>query len=77
VTDCPNCGTRVEPEAALCGSCGFDLHTSVADEVRRLRNEGRIKPGRLDPRERSVAPTDASAGEEPQGTRAEHFDAGL
>jgi hypothetical protein len=77
VSDCPNCGAQVEPDAALCGSCGFDLHTSVAGEVRRLRQDGRIKPGRLNPRERSVAPTDARAGAEPQGSRAEHFDAGL
>ena len=65
MSDCPNCGAQTEPDAPLCGSCGFDLHTSVAGEVRRLREEGRIKPGRLTPRERSVAPADADAAVTP------------
>jgi uncharacterized membrane protein YvbJ len=52
VTDCPNCGTQVEADAALCQSCGFDLQTSAAAEVRQLREDGQIKPGRLHPRER-------------------------
>jgi hypothetical protein len=54
--DCPNCGAGVGSDAALCGKCGFDLHTSAADEVRKLREEGRIKPGRL--HEKHVAPGD-------------------
>src|SRR5215208_6147058 len=52
VTDCPNCGEQVDESQALCSNCGFDLHTQAADEVRRLREEGRIHPGRLGPRER-------------------------
>lgn len=62
--DCPNCGQQVEENAALCPNCGFDLHTQVADDVRRLREEGRIHPGRVgasnadwegsDPRERDI-----------------------
>ena len=55
VSDCPNCGTRAGDDADLCPECGFDLHTAAADEVRRLREEGRIRPGRLDPRERATA----------------------
>jgi|tagenome__1003787_1003787.scaffolds.fasta_scaffold20926056_3 hypothetical protein len=45
--DCPNCGQQVDESAALCPNCGFDLHSRVADDVRRLRKEGRIHPGRL------------------------------
>ena len=79
MSDCPNCGERVEPDAALCGKCGFDLHTSAADEVRKLRDDGRIKPGRMNPRETSVARSDVAAArsEKADGTRAEHYDAGL
>jgi hypothetical protein len=62
--DCPNCGQQVDESAALCPNCGFDLHSSVAGEVRKLREEGQIHPGRLgasnddweggDPREPSI-----------------------
>jgi hypothetical protein len=45
--DCPNCGQQVEESAALCPNCGFDLHSQAAGDVRRLREEGRIHPGRL------------------------------
>ena len=45
--DCPNCGQTVDEKDALCPNCGFDLHSSAADEVRQLREEGRIHPGRL------------------------------
>lgn len=75
--ECPNCGHDAGSGTPLCAGCGFDLHTSVGGEVRRLREEGRIAPGRLHPHETSVAPADARAAEEPQGTRTEHFDAGL
>ena len=75
--DCPNCGAQVDADAALCAGCGFDLNTSVADEVRRLREEGRIKPGRLHPHDRTVAPADAGTGEGPRQGGAEHLDAGL
>ena len=44
--DCPNCGADVEPGAALCGGCGFDVHSSAADEVRKLREDGRIEDDR-------------------------------
>jgi hypothetical protein len=47
--DCPNCGKPVEEDAPLCPHCGFDIHSRQADEVRRLREEGRIEPGRLGP----------------------------
>jgi uncharacterized Zn finger protein (UPF0148 family) len=47
VSDCPNCGKPVEEGAALCPHCGFDVNSRQADEVRRLREEGRIHPGRL------------------------------
>lgn len=45
--DCPNCGKQVEEAAAVCPNCGFDIHSQQAGEVRRLREEGRIHPGRL------------------------------
>jgi hypothetical protein len=47
VIDCPNCGYQVEESAALCPNCGFDIHSQQAGEVRRLREEGKIHPGRL------------------------------
>lgn len=75
--DCPNCGVQVDANAAVCGSCGFDVHSSAADEVRRLREDGRIQPGRLHPHERSVAPVDTRTGDEPRRGGAEHLDAGL
>jgi hypothetical protein len=33
----------------ICPSCGFDTGESQAEDVRRLRAEGRIHPGRLGP----------------------------
>ena len=45
--DCPNCGQQVDDSAAVCSNCGFDIHSQQADEVRRLREEGKIHPGRL------------------------------
>ena len=53
VTDCPNCGQQVDESAALCPNCGFDIHSAQADDVRHLREEGRIHPGRLSEQERS------------------------
>jgi zinc ribbon protein len=47
VTDCPNCGQPVEEGAPLCPHCGFDVQSQQAADVRRLREEGRIHPGRL------------------------------
>jgi hypothetical protein len=47
--DCPNCGQAVDESAAVCPNCGFDIHSELADEVRQLRDEGQIHPGRLDP----------------------------
>jgi hypothetical protein len=47
VSDCPNCGAQVDPGAALCPNCGFDLQSEQGDTVRRLREEGRIHPGPL------------------------------
>jgi hypothetical protein len=62
--ECPNCGQQVDDGAAVCSNCGFDIHSQQADEVRRLREEGKIHPGRLgaenkdweggDPRERDI-----------------------
>ena len=42
---CPNCGEQVEESERLCPACGFDTGESQADEVRELREEGRIHPG--------------------------------
>ena len=50
--DCPNCGKPVEEGAALCPHCGFDVNSQQADAVRRLREEGRIHPGRIGTQER-------------------------
>ena len=78
--DCPNCGAGVERDAALCERCGFDLRSSAADSVRKLREDGRIKPGRLHPSEPSVAPSGVAAAQSEktgEGDRAEHYDAGL
>jgi zinc ribbon protein len=47
VTDCPNCGAEVPDGVRLCPSCGFDTGESQADDVRELREEGRIHPGRV------------------------------
>jgi uncharacterized membrane protein YvbJ len=52
VSECPNCGKPVDEGAALCPSCGFDVHSQQADAVRRLREDGVIHPGRLGERER-------------------------
>ena len=49
MTDCPNCGADVPEGTRLCPSCGFDTGESQADDVRSLREEGRIHPGRLGP----------------------------
>jgi zinc-ribbon domain len=52
MTDCPNCGQQVDETAAVCSNCGFDIHSRQVDEVRRLREEGRIHPGRLGAQQR-------------------------
>ena len=57
--ECPNCGTQVDEGVRICPNCGFDTGESQAEEVRELREEGRIKPGRLNPQE----PNDFAGGE--------------
>jgi hypothetical protein len=47
VSDCPNCGAAVPEGERICPNCGFDTGEAQADDVRRLREEGRIHPGRL------------------------------
>jgi zinc-ribbon domain len=47
VADCPNCGADVPEGERLCPNCGFDTGEAQAEDVRRLREEGRIHPGRL------------------------------
>jgi hypothetical protein len=49
VSDCPNCGVEVPEDVRLCPNCGFDTGEAQADDVRTLRQEGRIHPGRLGP----------------------------
>jgi hypothetical protein len=87
VTDCPNCGQQVDEKAPLCPNCGFDIHTQQAGEVRRLRDEGRIHPGRVgadehagfvggDPSERAAPHTELPA-EDAAREGPEEIDAGL
>ena len=84
MADCPNCGADVAPRDQLCRACGFDIHSGAAEEVRRLRLEGRIKPGRIGAPPRGEAPrpvSDAQAAEPGRGTTStpgpERADAGL
>jgi hypothetical protein len=65
VSDCPNCGKEVPPDAALCPNCGFDVHSGAADEVRRLREDGAIHPGRLG----ASDPADFAGGEPSEKAR--------
>ena len=44
--DCPNCGKQVDEAVALCPHCGYHVQSQQAEEVRRLREEGKIHPGR-------------------------------
>jgi predicted amidophosphoribosyltransferase len=68
VADCPNCGADVPEGERLCPNCGFDTGESQAEDVRRLREEGRIHPGRL-------GPTDAEEYR-PATERSEDLEAG-
>jgi hypothetical protein len=45
--ECPNCGQENEDSAPVCSNCGFDIHSQLAGDVKRLREQGRIHPGRL------------------------------
>lgn len=47
VIECPNCGRENDESAPVCTNCGFDIHSQQSDDVRQLREEGRIHPGRL------------------------------
>ena len=47
MADCPNCGKDVPAGERMCPACGFDTGSAQADEVRALREAGRIHPGRL------------------------------
>ncbi len=47
MADCPNCGLDVPEGVRLCPNCGFDTGEAQAEQVRTLREEGRIHPGRL------------------------------
>jgi hypothetical protein len=51
--DCPNCGQPYAETDLLCPNCGFDVRSRQADSVRRLREEGRIHPGRLGAQDRN------------------------
>jgi hypothetical protein len=70
VIDCPNCGKQVDPQVALCPECGFHVQSQQAGEVRRLREEGVIHPGRLGAQERTGHAPTAEATERGQ-TRTE------
>jgi zinc-ribbon domain len=70
VIDCPNCGAEVPEGVRICPNCGFDTGESQADEVRRLREEGRIHPGRLGSEDPNEFSGPDRPGEEPIDTRA-------
>jgi uncharacterized Zn finger protein (UPF0148 family) len=53
MTDCPNCGQPYGESDLLCPNCGFDVRSQHADAVRRLREEGRIHPGRIGAQDRN------------------------
>ena len=55
MADCPNCGAQVDEGERLCPNCGFDTGESQAEDVRALREEGKIHPGRLNPDEQGNA----------------------
>jgi hypothetical protein len=80
VTDCPNCGQQVSESDDLCPNCGFHVKSRQADEVRRLREEGRIHPGRLGahPGARDERrPTTDLPAEDKSRVGPEEIDAGL
>ena len=67
MAECPNCGFEVPEGDRICPNCGFDTGEAQAEDVRRLRDEGRIHPGRLgaeDPNEFSGA----ARGDDPEET---------
>ena len=64
MADCPNCGAAVEEGVRLCPSCGFDTGEAQADDVRALREQGRIKPGRINAGD-PAAPVDTPGPENP------------
>ena len=47
MADCPNCGKDVPEGERMCPNCGFDTGEGQAEDVRALREAGRIKPGRV------------------------------
>jgi hypothetical protein len=47
VHECPNCSFEVPEDVRICPNCGFDTGETQADEVRALREAGRIHPGHL------------------------------
>jgi hypothetical protein len=64
VSDCPNCSFAVAEGVRICPNCGFDTGESQAEDVRALREEGRIHPGRLGAADRNDF-AGASSGERP------------
>ena len=80
MTDCPNCGEQVDAAAELCPACGFHVKSQQADDVRRLRDEGLIHPGRLgaNPDARTERqPTTELPAEDKGRAGPEEIDAGL
>jgi hypothetical protein len=62
MSNCPNCGSEVPGEARLCPSCGFDTEETQAEDVRELREEGKIDAGLCNPEHPEVvAGDDATA----------------
>jgi uncharacterized Zn finger protein (UPF0148 family) len=66
MADCPNCGQPYAETDLLCPNCGFDVRSQQADAVRRLREEGRIHPGRIGAQDRNEFVADASEERQPR-----------
>jgi hypothetical protein len=63
MSDCPNCGVDVEAGVRLCPACGFDTGEAQAEDVRALREAGRIKPGRLNDAGEAAGPVNTPGDE--------------
>jgi hypothetical protein len=89
MSECPNCGFEVPEGERICPNCGFDTGESQAEDVRSLREAGKIHPGRRgagdpndfaggEPSERAPHQSDTPAEDAPIPVdNPETFDGGL